>query len=72
VSFLDAGLEGCEVVVGEVLLRGVVVVAVSSGFEVVDGVVLTLLDLGRARYFEKAASYLAGSNNLLVIKIVTL
>jgi hypothetical protein len=46
VSFLDAGLEGCEVVVGEVLLRGVVVVTVSSGFEVIDGVVLVLLDLG--------------------------
>lgn len=71
-SFLDAGLEGCKVIVGKILLCWVVVVAVSSGFEVVDGVVLTLLDLGRARYFEKAESYLAGSNNLLVIKIVTL
>lgn len=39
-SFLDAGLERCEVVVGEILLRGVVVVAVSAGLEVVDSIVL--------------------------------
>ena len=46
-SFLDACLERCEVVVGEILLRGVVVVAVSSGLEVVDSVVLMLLDFER-------------------------
>ena len=46
-SFLDACLERCEVVVGEILLRGVVVVAVSSGLEVVDSVVLMLLDFGQ-------------------------
>jgi hypothetical protein len=46
VSFLDACLERCEVVVGEILLRGVVVVAVSSSLEVVDSVVLILLEFG--------------------------
>jgi hypothetical protein len=40
VSLLYAGLERCEVVVGKILLRGVVVVAVASGLEVVNGVVL--------------------------------
>ena len=46
-GLLDARLERCEVVVGEVLLRGVVIVAISSGLEVVDSVVLMLLDFGQ-------------------------
>jgi hypothetical protein len=47
VSLLDACLERREVVVGEILLRGVVVVAVSSSLEVVDSVVLISSDSGR-------------------------
>jgi hypothetical protein len=40
VGFLNASLEGCEIVVGKILLRGVVVIAVSSSLEVVNSVVL--------------------------------
>jgi hypothetical protein len=72
VGFLDAGFEGCEVVVGQVLLRGVVVVTVSSGFEVIDGVVLVLLDFGWRFCIGESITYLAGGNNLLVIKILAL
>ena len=56
-SFLDARLERCEIVDGEILLRGVVVVAVSSGLEVVDSVVLMLLD------FERRAEWLERDNS---------
>jgi hypothetical protein len=47
VSLLNACLERREVVVGEILLRGVVIVAVSSSLEVVDSVMLILSESGR-------------------------
>jgi len=40
VSFLDASLERCEVVVGKILLCRIVVVTVAASLEVVDCVVL--------------------------------
>jgi hypothetical protein len=39
-SFLDASLERCKVVVGEILLCGIVVVAVAASLEIIDCVVL--------------------------------
>jgi hypothetical protein len=43
-GFDHASLERCEVVVGEVLLRGIVVVAIAACLEVIDRVVLTCRD----------------------------